>query len=259
MSDDIIKSTIENSGNVIEKVYDDLIAPTVQPLGEILGYFPRQVRVWFQSSHTQILLAEKNMTLVARKIQKEAEKIPEEKLTEPEAYVAIPALEQLTYCCDCEELRDLYTNLLLSSMNSDTKSKVHPSFTSIIRDLSPDEAKLLNYLHKNVKFPLIDLRLNLNSGGHVTVFSNFSNIGDTTCEHPKNISSYLENLNRLQIIDIDSMHYLSNEDVYDKLEKHSIITSIKALSTQEGTWSINKKKAQITNFGRQFIEACVAP
>lgn len=45
--------------------------------------------------------------------------ILEEKITEPRLHVAILAIQQLSYCKDNESLRELYANLLTSSMNTD--------------------------------------------------------------------------------------------------------------------------------------------
>lgn len=260
---DVVKGASEKENSVAdivqEKRYDQLKSPSNEAKGVLKSYIPRTTRLFFSKWEAWIVSGERNREAMFQLIEEKSKNISEDKLVEPEAFTAVPALQQLSYCIDSEELRDLYANLLVSSMNLDDKSKVHPSFTSIIRDLCPDEAKLLKCLEKQSVFPLIDLSLDMKSAGYMTKLTNFSDIGDGICEYPENISSYIENLNRLRLVDIDSMRYLKKEGVYDELEKHSIITSIKALSTQEGTWSINKKKAQITNFGRQFIEACVAP
>ncbi len=159
MDKEIIETVVENSGGTIEKMYDDLLAPSAKVLGEILCLFPRQVRIWFHNSHAKIILAEKNWKLVEDEIQEKVSKIPPKKLTEPEPHVAIPAIEQLSYCSDSEELRKLYANLLVSSMNTDTKVNAHPSFTTIIKDLCPDEAKLLKVIATKYTFPIVDVNI----------------------------------------------------------------------------------------------------
>lgn len=40
----------------------------------------------------------------------------------------------------------MYANLLLSSMDDRTAEYVHPSFVQLLKEISPDEAKLLHTL-----------------------------------------------------------------------------------------------------------------
>ena len=90
-------------------------------------------------------------------------KLPEEKLVEPEPYVAIPAIQQISYCQNSDELRKLYANLLVASMNVDTKWAVHPSYVDIIRQLNPDEAKYIRLLPDQISIPhpLIDINYSI--------------------------------------------------------------------------------------------------
>ena len=49
-----------------------------------------------------------------------------EKIVEPEPYVAVPAIQAISYAMNSDELRNLYANLLAKSMIKDTKDTVHP-------------------------------------------------------------------------------------------------------------------------------------
>lgn len=70
-------------------------------------------------------------------------KIPEDKRIEPDIQIVAPALEAAKYCVEKEELRDLFSNLISSSMNEKFSNNVHPVFTKIIMQLSTTDAKLL--------------------------------------------------------------------------------------------------------------------
>lgn len=125
MEKEILETVTENSGGTIEKIYDDGLAPSVKSLGKTASLIPRTIGVWLSNWESYVLNGERTMELTAKTIQERVAEIPLEKLTEPEPYVAIPAMEQLSYCYDSKELKDLYANLLVSSMNIDTKSNVH--------------------------------------------------------------------------------------------------------------------------------------
>lgn len=211
-----------------------------------------------------IINGEESIRLTAQAVQKKAAKIPEEKLSEPEPYVAIPAIQQLSYCFNSEELREMYANLLVSSMNTDTKKQVHPSFVDIIKQLSPDEAKLLKAISSRSNgamsyFPLIDLRLKLGSNqGYTTILHNFTNIGDKVCQMPENISAYIENLDRLKLICILEDTHLTDESRYKALENAPHCIAHKTYTLGEGqSYSINQKVYHITAFGQSFINTCL--
>lgn len=78
---------------------------------------------------------------------------------EPEAYVAVPAIQAISYSMNSEELRNLYANLLAKAMNSDTKDMVHPSFVEIIKQMSPIDALVLNEITQSNYFPLVNLSI----------------------------------------------------------------------------------------------------
>ena len=123
---------IEQASGVLEKTYEDVVHPSAKSIGNTLSLVPRTVGVWLGKWEKWVINGEESIKLTASAVQEKASKIPEEKLTEPESYVAIPAIQQLSYCYDSEELREMYANLLVSSMNTDTKYQVHPSFVDII-------------------------------------------------------------------------------------------------------------------------------
>ena len=71
-----------------------------------------------------------------------------EKIVPPEPYVAIPAIQAISYAMDSDELRTLYANLLAKSIYLDTKDSVHPAFTEIIKNLSPVDCRVFDSIMK---------------------------------------------------------------------------------------------------------------
>lgn len=255
----MLKKEDNRADEVQIKEYEQLHSAKNEAKGMLNSIPSRLTRELFSSLDTWLYGREKNREAVRRAIDEKLESVPIEKRVEPEAYVAVPALLQIDYCYDSEELRNLYANLLVSSMNSDTKSNVHPAFTSIIQQLSPDEAKLLQTLHDTSNIPIIDLQIELNTGGYNIIVSNFTNIGDEVCECADKISTYIENLSRLKLIEIDSTAYIDNPQLYEQLETHPLISKYTTKTVSNGNWEFQPKLARITIFGKQFIEICVTP
>ena len=250
---------IEQTGGVLEKTYDDVVHPSAKSVGNTLSLLPRTIGVLLGKWEKWVINGEESIKLTALAVREKVSKIPEEKLTEPEPYVAIPAIQQLSYCYDSKELREMYANLLVSSMNTDTKYQVHPSFVDIIKQLTPDEAKLLKKLSKEDTFPLIDVRMNLPAGGFQTTVHNFTNISEDVCDCPSNIFSYLDNFERLKLIDIKNDKYFTNEDLYQPLKNHAIIKEVMSSKLPEGYKNeIKKGIFELTAFGKDFIRICLS-
>ena len=144
------KQLLEQANSLGVEVYNDLMRPTVKPLGEILAMLPRTLKVAFMGWERWLNNKEESLSLTAQAIEDKIKKIPEDRIVPPEAYIAIPAIQQLCYCQNSEVLRDLYANLLVSSMDADKKWQVHPSFIDVIKQLTPDEARYLIVLPRMV-------------------------------------------------------------------------------------------------------------
>lgn len=263
MEKEITKGLIEQSGEVINKAYDDFVHPTAEPLGQILSYLPRTVRLFFAKWEKWLVNGEENLRLTGEALRDKVSAIPEEKLCEPEPYVAIPAIQQIAYCYDSAELRNMYANLLASSMNTDKKWSVHPGYISIIKQLTPDEAKLLKILPRetNRYLPLIDLKIVLGdySKGEQIIKQNYTNIGDTICESPENIGVYIDDLIRLKIIDVPSDRHLIDKSKYDCLKNSEFIQKLRNddILLADQRYDFNEKVLSVTEFGLGFIRCCI--
>lgn len=257
---ELVGEVIDQSSGVLEKAYDDLAHPTAKSLGNTLSLLPRTVGIWLGKWEKWVINGEESIRLTADAVREKAEKIPEEKLTEPEAYVAVPAIQQLSYCYNSEDLREMYANLLVSSMNTDTKQAVHPSFVDIIKQLTPDEAKILKKISDQPSYiPLIDLQVQLGPDrGHISMLQNYTNIGDGTCEYPQNICAYIENLDRLKLVCILDDTHLIDKTLYAPLENSQGFLAYKDIPlAQEQKFITKQKSFYITAFGKTFIKTCL--
>lgn len=239
--------------------YNDVAHPAAQATGQLVSFIPRTIRVWFGKWEKWIINGEYAIKETEKLLEKKLENISPEKIVEPEPYVAIPAIQQLSYSLDSEELREMYANLLASSMNKDTKTNVHPSYVDIIKQLCPDEAKILKYLSNKGSQPLIDIHLNKpNNSGFETVVHNFSTIAELVCENQKDIFSYLDNLERLKFIQVYDNIFLMDNEVYKPLEEHPDIKRIMNLSVNKGeSYEIRRHLFELTAFAKNFIKVCL--
>lgn len=144
-------------------------------------------------------------------------------------------------------------------MNKDTKYNVHPAFVEIIKQLTPDEARLLSKLKPSLyaSEALIDVSEKYDKGS-IPIIRNYTNSYDDTCTVPENISAYLENLERLKIITIKDETSFANKELYKPLEKSNRSISLKEEFENKGKeLRINEKLFYLTAFGADFLKCCV--
>lgn len=143
---------LEQIPAVLTEVYSDIGHPVLKPIGEILSLFPRTIKVFMSGWDRWLINREESLILLAESLESKLEKIDESNLCEPESFVAIPTIQQLCICQSSKELREMYANLLATSMTSYRKGLVHPAFVEIIRQLTLDEARLLRSLKTSLLF-----------------------------------------------------------------------------------------------------------
>ncbi|MBU2923356.1 DUF4393 domain-containing protein [Colwellia sp. 1_MG-2023] len=259
-----VEGTIKAVTGLVKEVpvYEDAIQPVAKETGKVLQTVGRTVNAALLPVRGLVWGIEQIEEFVHSKVSKKLESTPVENICTPDPAVAGPALESLRYTGHKESLSELYANLLASAMDKETAKTAHPGFVEIIRNMSSDEAKLLEYIMKNQVVPLVDIKRVLpKNQGEVKVHELVSTLGhDAGLEHKDLSSSYLVNLERLGLIEIPRDGHLTKPDVYDRLINDPPVQAvIEQLnnSGEEVKGDFNKYYARGTVFGRQFSQACV--
>ena len=249
------KEIIEGTANAISKNLPKTVAAVDNVVSSIVDIFD-VILTPFQALK---LYRDAKMGEFKQNLLNKTNKIPKDQIKETlDLNVVGPTLEALKYTFLEDELREMFENLLASSI--DKREDVFPSFVDIVRQLSCDEAKLLKYLSIHGKdYPLIDLRYVLNEGkGYHEIVLNFTDIGYGILEKPELISAYLNDLDRFGLINIQSDVFLTDESSYQTLESHELIQNAKnVIIAKPGKYEIHKKKFSITDYGISFIHSCV--
>lgn len=260
MEDNVKKEVTKGISEIGNKVYDDALKPTLKSVGGTLGnivdflgiatmplkYYSEKVRLNFAHRLEQY--------------KQKLESVPEEKRCEVLPEIGIPALQALPYTTN-DDVADLFTNLLTNASNIDMVQYAHPSFTEMIKRLSPDEARIVKYLKGRDYVCYSDFKGNAKNGNgfntifrHVTLLAN-----EVKLNYPGNENAYMSNLVSLGILyDQDSLHKIDKTDYnkikdkigLDNLQKELVPNVFKSI-TQENHFY------HITDFGKLFINACV--
>ena len=234
---------LDATGKAVETVpdlYEDALKPTVQESGKLMSLIPRTINAALVPLRKWIANKEYSLSETEKLLEKKLEHVGEDKIVTPEAYVAIPAIQAISYSMNNEELRNLYANLLAKSMNIDTKEYVHPSYVEIIKQMSPLDAKVLKDIHDSVVTPVIDLFIKNQEGGE---FKHKFNITWITFASYDSVCVSLDNLVRLGLIEISNDHSYTNDIMYKFVrdtENYMVIKS-ELETINQGTISERKR------------------
>lgn len=253
---------VEATKALAKEIYDDVAKPVLRPAGQLLGLPFSGILALFSGFQCWIKDREYKVAETVKLLEEKLSNTPQDQIEAPEPYIAVPAIQYISYCMDNEELRNMYANLLASSMNKAVKNGVHPSFVEIIKQLCPDEAKILRYLYENHFVATIAITKMDAPFTCSVVFNNFSDVGyKTNCEMPSDINKYFNNLERLGLVnDGPYASPLSDDSYYTSLLSHDYIKKLKNdIISKERNVTIEAEKSfiEITPFGKAFCSVCL--
>lgn len=242
----------------IKDVYEDLAKTTVSESGELIGLVPSVLNALFDPVHTWAMQINHSRAMMRKLMAVKLKNFEPHMIVQPEPHIAIPTLLASSYCDD-EELRDMYATLLANSMHSMMKENAHPGYVEIIKQLTPDEARLFKRLPpKGLCEPIIDLmETRPGKEGVFVYYSNASVLGvEANCDFPDNTPIYINNLCRLGIAEIRNIP-LYDEWRYDKILKSESYARIREGIPKGHKVSETEKMFGITDFGVSFRKVCI--
>lgn len=263
MSEDLVeKALIEVVKERSKDIYNDGLKPATQEGGEAL-----QAVVGLFNNVVLYPIKKANITFKYKLSQFEDDmklrinKIPKEKLIEPPLTISGPTFESLKYTCDTKELREMYLNLLCSSMNIDTVEFSHPSYVDIIKQMSPLDANVFNKIvKKNDNIPCARVTIGFENKFYVDAMPKIFVPELLDSYNPSLISSSIENLCRLGLI----THYENGITAfnYDEFKEHYYVISqfekYKDFDTEhELKVVVEGETLRINDFGKNFAKVCL--
>ncbi|MCA1983334.1 Abi-alpha family protein [Nocardioides nematodiphilus] len=180
----------------------------------------------------------------------------------------LPALERARALLEHEEarpgvaalaeLRREGEALLRRSRDVWADEQRHPAYAGILRDLAPDEARILVLLLKDGPQPAVDVRLGGAAGrlkSERTLARGLTMIGPrSSVRYPESVPQYLNNLTRLGLV------WQSPEPIGDLLRYQVIEAQPDVLDAVHAvrTAKVIRRSIHLTPFGQDFARVCFA-
>lgn len=265
---EIKEEIIEVGKEVAKEFYVDTLKPTAKNVGSFFGTlsgFFNDVVV-YPLKKLNIKYEQKAIAF-ERQMQEKYNNIPKEDRVEPQLHIVGPAMESLKYDIMDEDLAELFSNLLVSNLDSKTQRLCIPAFSKIIEQLSPMDAKLYKEIMSNFKDCPI--------GAASIVFEKKGTDKQYIADIPKIfltaeiefINNYdlvlaLENLQRLGLIEISFLECLKDETIYETIKEKVEVKKYEKLLQNEG---INDYEVKIyqkgalktSSFSNNFAKVCL--
>lgn len=182
-------------------------------------------------------------------------RIPAENIVEPKASVAGPALQGLAFSHDEPSLRELYLNLLATSMNSETSASAHPAFVEIIKQMTAEEAQLAqSVLAIDGHQSIAEIRLG-KSGSYEVIHRHLCSVHSNG--QPVEVESLpvtIDNWERLGLVRTNYTIKLAGDDVYAWVEKRPELLRMREKHGVDHI-TIQHGVMMISDLGRRFAQA----
>lgn len=251
-------------------LYEDALQPTTQESGEVLALIPRTIKAALLPLRQWIAEREYKLAEVEKLLAKKLEHVGEDKIVTPEAYVAVPAIQAISYSMDNKELRNLYANLLAKAMNSDTKDMVHPSFVEIIKQMSPTDIRVYEEIAINKTFQVANIYCckyenNQDSSKFASTLETpieklgFEGVTHITYFSPEMVKISIDNLLRLRLI---QERFRNDTSIAEQLKTSptyiNMVTQLKKyLVDSSWRYEENAYYLGLTNYGKSFRSVCL--
>ena len=229
-------------GELVPEVYRDMLQPAARQIGDGLATIAKAVRISLAPLEAGIWGYEQIKEWLSIRVTRILADRKTKRIETPPLSVAGPLVFQLIFAKDEPELKELYASLLASAMDS-SDSVSHPSFVTIIQQLTSDEAKILMYIAQfHEDRPRIDEDSKSEGEAIELIRLKFK----TWCEHAgvkflERSDSYMDNLIRLRIFNL----VMAGDTKFDPDD-----------CDEAFPWS-EYASIELTSFGRQFFEACI--
>jgi hypothetical protein len=245
--------TAHIANQVVTKVagdlYKDLAQPSIKRVGQAFDII---FKVGLSPLSALDFGFEQAKTWLEKKVHDRLSETPSEFIATPPNNVVFPAIKNIALSNDSPELQELYAELLLKALDTRTATQVHPSYVSIVEQLSPQEALALFGLreghghiiysavthHTFPPIPPIEQRFKKHCAA----------IGLQMLEQS---DVWLENLCRLGLLQID---------LFPNAEYRAPSIQPAGAAKPEPTLiTVHHRQLKFTSFGRTFVAVCTPP
>ncbi len=267
--------------DLAKPLYEDALKPAALQVGRTLETAGRAVNAALGPLRLAVYGWERLEEILEEGIAKRLVERDVHEVRSPPPYIAVPALEALRYTAGEDELREMFLNLLATSMDAAQPQDVHPSFVETIKQLSSDEGRIMALFDETDRiqvwaFTFRPRAADMYQNTREESFGPLSMVVvDAACTRPASFPTLVDNLQRLRLLAVtksESFTVLDANRLRDVLRDPTRygedIDALLCLSPRlqdlvctmvfGDTIAVSYTSLALTDYGRGFYRSCVA-
>lgn len=194
-----------------------------------------------------------DLAIFKNSLEDNISKIPEENRIEAKTQIVMPALESAKYCVEEPILRDMFANLISSSIDNRKSNLVHPAFGELLKTMSPLDARNLLLLKTKTHLPICHLKiLKSPDSGYTYVGKNLFIVNSDNIDIDITAQS-ISSLTRLGLIESPYGVCINDNNAYLAYDEFLRIVKSKQ---PDRNLELEKRIIQLTPFGESFLQIC---
>lgn len=265
MSDEKESKTINISPlpSCVDDTVKEALKPAAKGIGTLLGDLLSMATngIHFKAEKARIQ-QEHDLEVFKAGLTKKLEEKPEDCLIEPHLQVVGQAMDSAKYCLNEEEIRKMFENLIVNAADKRYQSQVHPSFPTIIAQMSPLDAENLALLRSRDAYPIVSYRLiTSEDGGYADGFKNFF-LGNANMQSFQDFelqAASMTSLNRLGLTEISYSEHFSDDAVYEPFKHTLVMEEMQKIVRHQSMYKrvdFQRGLVRLTPMGKTFVRVC---
>lgn len=231
----------------------------LNPSANLFGQASRGILHFFLDPFVKFnIIRDQDLEDFKNKVVTKNSDIPTEHRDDSKANLAYKAIEDAKFQLGYEELQNMFSNLISSTLDSRKNDMVLPGFSSILRDLSAEDAQLLLHFSKNNALPLVTIRLENDNSVGIGILEHILLIDIGFLHSPLSIAS----LERLGVITLKETKLQANAHLnkYDSFKSSPLYKHYEnklPVQTEEFTFTkvvVEEMNATLTSLGKDFLK-----
>lgn len=242
-------------------IYEEVLSPFAKELSKGLVSIARMV-------NSSVFLVEDSVHAVTNVLRMTAENLallPPDRVSFERPRIALQALNEARFTINEEDIQRLFANLITTSLDSNESALAHPAYIETIKQLQPDEARILRLMfnkekHRKGHAPTIDVIQKNSQDIGLGITSTTAEVNliceDAACEHQGNSALYFSNLKRIGILSHSSgTSFARNE--HERIFEHEKVNQICLVNPSLDKVSFSEGQYNFTGFGWGFVRSCI--
>jgi len=272
--------------SLVVEAYHDIVSPSAKIVGETLA---NVTRLLIRPIDDAVARATDRRRQIAESVAQRMKGVPRDRWIEPAVNVAGPALQAALFTANDTPLREMYARLLATAMDSQTADAAHPAYVEIIRQLTPDEARLVALFRQRSTFPCARIGMDSTMFGgtvrnriEIPFYSTLNGLAHLS--NPQRIVGYVDNAVRLGLLrrtDYPQQTFVKEEAPSELAEtiarylslpsrggvdtdterarlSSEVVDLVASLHLERGdSWFFETWLLEVTEFGHGFCAACI--